>query len=549
MRANGDARVRAWRFLSVLILAMNLGCSGSSNTNGSGGDLSGGSGGTTGGSGGTTGGSAGLGGSGALGGTAGATDCGTLTAAQARDIVIANVEHVLRTTLDVAGFLEADPVISQLLTGEQADPVEFVADVDENITELVANLRDEFLVDANVESAVGNTVHYVLNPDVYCPEDPDLVATDPEYAAELELACRDSLAAHPIRFDLTRVACDAGNNLRLDLMVSSEPLRPLSVNLFTTSLAAEVDLGATLTALQRTGSFADSFVLDSDVGGHGVATLDVGQTGRAALTVGISEALVYGGSQDGEHGRIQVAPSPEALDVTLVSPGETVTGSVAMGRIDVTWPFSDFMSSFFGRTVLDTVPASEVVEISVPAVTAEFSAVLGITRTGNWIEVTGLGLGPESAVARRGADTLLAVDVNAAGERTVDVTALLDFQDEMSLSIEPSFDLAIEYNLAPVAELVSNLQPFALDDTFRIRHNGQAPAVTRLMRDAGGRFTLYDLASAPLLDVETGTLTLESRSFPEANVSVPTGSCLSRDTSLAGEHDILRGFFAGECPP
>jgi hypothetical protein len=95
--------------------------------------------------------------------------------------------------------------------------------------------------------------------------------------------------------------------------------------------------------------------------------------------------------------------------------------------------------------------------------------------------------------------------------------------------------------------LVTDLQSFARDDTVSIALTGNAPLVV-LSENVDGYVSLLDDVSGTLLSVQSGTLSLSSRTLPDENINVETGQCLERLDSAVGSHEFLAELAAQTCP-
>jgi len=82
------------------------------------------------------------------------------------------------------------------------------------------------------------------------------------------------------------------------------------------------------------------------------------------------------------------------------------------------------------------------------------------------------------------------------------------------------------------------VDPWLLDDSYRIALSGDAPATQSIEPD--------ELAGTPgALRIARGQLAIESDT---ASITVATGQCLLADAVGEGEHPLLGGLTAGPCP-
>jgi hypothetical protein len=229
------------------------------------------------------------------------------------------------------------------------------------------------------------------------------------------------------------------------------------------------------------------------------------------------------------------------LTLTSSLAEQSITGNIALGALDYGMPLDSFIDSFFQREVPE--PGTEQVLMSISG----FTSNLEYTGADDTLQLTNLGLGSGPTTATYQGSTLLQIDVNAAASRRLDVAATSSTTDPLRLAIDPGFDLDIEYALEPLANLVTDLQSFARDDTVSIALTGNAPLVV-LSENVDGYVSLLDDVSGTLLSVQSGTLSLSSRTLPDENINVETGQCLERLDSAVGSHEFLAELAAQTCP-
>jgi len=210
---------------------------------------------------------------------------------------------------------------------------------------------------------------------------------------------------------------------------------------------------------------------------------------------------------------------------------------------DVTLPLHSLIESAFNREVQPDVPASDTVKLHLYGPKGGFD----LDRTSEQLVLSAVTLGIAPATVRSGSDTLLTVDVNGDSGRTLTVLVEVDADDRPRLSAFTGFDLDLGYNLAPVADKVVDLWPFAFDDQVKIALTDGSPGAT-FMRDEDGVLSLLSRVTGPQMRVDAGSFVMTSEAYPDENVSVETDQCLLYDGTLDGEHDILRGYYGDDCP-
>jgi hypothetical protein len=501
-----------------------------------------------------SGGSSGAGGSGAVAG-AGATDgsgglgmlpkaCGSLTSADARRIVTTNVGTVLHAAVTAAQFTEGSTFIAHALQGgsQTSDAFEFADDANKSIDDFIDGLNKNVFPDANVESTTDNSVTYHPTPDVNCPLDQDLATYAPDLAAQDRQDCVDNLSKHPERYVVSRVDCGAGDVLTISLEVGADGVVPGYVTAAPTSLSLTLDVAAFVHAEQAYGDDTD---YDANPTGTASFVLDTSTQGVATFAASLSSELALGATDSASnHERVTLAAGTNLLAMKADARARTFTGSLNLATLGVSFPFRSFVEQAFNRDVTASTPASDDVAIAIPAVKGAFT----FDRAADTLKLTGLGLGSSASTVNNGGATILSVDVNPDDGRSLDATIGLDASGNLQVSPAPGFDLELGYSMNAVANKVLDLEAFAKNDTVAFKLLGSSPMVT-LLADVADNLALASRDSGAAMRVNAGTFTLTSSTYaPNENVTVPAGQCLFYEAARNGTHDILRGYYAGNCP-
>jgi hypothetical protein len=467
--------------------------------------------------------------------------CGTLTEAEARSIATGNLQTVLSGALDSVRFAEGSAALARALSLGGGGHLEFVADSEEGIADLVEQLGTTVLATENFESAEGSTVTFKMQPDVVCPATDEELANDPEGAAEDEASCRDSLAQHDVRVRITRIDCGPSDSVELTVQVSTEPLEPLRVQLNPHSASVALDVKDATVALERLGSFDEGVTFDSDLGGVIGAKIALSANDAATFDLEALEDVAFGGT-DAEGERIRIWATAAQLLHLRAEPGlQEITGTVAAKAAGFDLKLSQFIRSF-----LDREPTALVVNFSAPGLDGSFSYAGG-TDT---LTVTGLGLAGGPIKASWGEILLLTIDWNVAAERALDFI-LTPSGENASITLgEAGLDLELEYSMSLLADRVADHPAFTNDDTLHVKFGPNAPVA--LLYESPevdvDDLLITGAQEGSLLRVESGSLELTSRAVPAENVTVEAGQCLLRDSNILGEHAFLGSLSGGACP-
>ncbi len=487
-------------------------------------------------------GSGGAGGTGGTGGTGGSgvgpMPCGTLTREEASRIATDNLSTVLHGAVESARFAEAS-VLVQKVFGQGAnaeEPIALADDANVAIDEMLENLRAEVLVDANVESTTESSVTYHLTPEVNCPLDEEYFALDPDGATLEQEECSAELLAHPVRYTVSRVDCDYGDSVSVVLEVGEERIVPGVLTAGASILRLYLDVAETVRAVRADDPTA---LFDADSSGTIVATLATSY-GLATFNLGLTSDVVVGSLESENPWRFFAEASPYAAELATNSELTRLGGGLRLGTVDATLPLASF-AGMLGLELHEDVPTTDTVDLHVP----RFSSGIDLDAFAERLVLFDVEL-PTVSV-RSGEERLFSVDLNEDSEWSLNAVLELDEDAQVVLKPSPGFTLDLGFELAPVESSIVELPPYMLDDRVRIALEGETPSAA-LLEDDGGELRLKSRTEGPVLRVDAGNFVLSSESAESESVSADEGECLLFDPSLDGEHDILRGFSAGECP-
>jgi hypothetical protein len=467
--------------------------------------------------------------------------CGSIDAAAVARIAPANLERVLRRASRSLDFTDSSLVLPKSTTGHSSSAPWDHKGLDRSIDDLVRSFREDLFVDANLESQAADVVTYRLRPATMCGSSSSIAPLGDAGAPTVPMTkCEKFFTEHELRLEVRRVSCDAGENLRIDLVADPERRKVLAADLMETRLDAAVDVGESIGRLKAYGTFRDSVVFDRAQGRLAFA-IDTDAAGAATMRLAVPLAVDIKLHDDSTREGFAVGRADNAFSVNANPTTKKIHAGVALANIDTTMPLKDFVSAFFNRS--STAAGTDVVTLSLPGVQGDFD----YDGSADAIAIHSLGLGDSTSRVTHGDATLLAIDVNADTGRHVDVNVSTNPQRELVIDLAPKLRLDLTYSMASVNPLVKNLEAYALDDQVSIQIDG--PPGLRLMEAAVGTSTLMRGGTGWLLGMTVGHLALTSRAVPAENVDVAAGKCLFRSTGpFTGQHEILREISSRDCP-
>jgi len=483
--------------------------------------------------------------------------CGTLSSAQAVDFTTQKLDTALRAGLTSLAPVDSSVVLARLLTFGTQKHVTPSADGVNNLADFINTIKDDWLTSGNVESSQTNVVTFKLNPEEMC-KNTGVLTTSPDAGTTYDSNhqdCLNNYTNHPVRFSVTRINCDAGDNVHVDVLLDSDKKKVMTVDLVGTSAAASLDLGQLLSYSNSvepvSQSSSQKTVFATPATGVLSAKLDVSGTNKAHFALSLDPAINIGiktsynsadaGVTDTSLVSINVSPKQNLITVDADALAGSVQFSLGLAQTKIDFPFDAF-AQFFNRDAASGVKHAEQVSLQVPAVDGNFV----YSATGDTLTVTGLDIGQSTSTVVHGSNTLVSWDSNANAGWKLDLKANGLTTGDVALTLSTPFDVHIKYALAPVQTLIVNLQSFALDDDVDFKIAAPSSNVT-LLQDGSGYLNLVGSLSGSLLRVDTGTFAATSRAAPAANATVAAGQCLNRNPSATGSHAMLQTLSGGAC--
>ena len=483
--------------------------------------------------------------------------CGALSAADATNITAQKLDAILRAGLTSLATVDDSPVLARFLTLGRETRITPSADGISNLDDLTKTIREDWLTTDNVETTGDNAVTFKLNPENVCKNVGVMSSIGDagvSYTADHQ-DCINRYTNHPVRFLVTRIKCDAGDNVHVDVLLDSNKEKVMWVELAGNTATASVDVGKlvnysnSIEPISKTSS--ETTVFDASPSGVFSAELDVAGTNKAHLVVSLDPALLVGakttfnaadaGVTDTSLVSISIGAKQNLLIADADAALKTLQFSVGLSQMQVDFPFDAF-TNIFSRDAAAGVKHSESVSLRIPAVNGAFS----YAAAGDTLNATGLDIGQSSSTIAHGNDSLLSWDSNATTGRELAFTATAQTNGEVGLAFSVPFDVHIKYALLSVQSMIVNPQPFTLDDDIDFKVSGTNARVT-LLPDANNHLNLVGSLSGSLLRVDTGTFEATSRAVPTANAVVNAGQCLNRNPSATGAHAMLQTLSGGTC--
>jgi hypothetical protein len=483
-----------------------------------------------------------------------------ISSSQAALTAAENSERALQGVIDAADFLAASTSIAKTLnafnagsptcessgsscsdgsdcpepethcTTDEVSPEELEQarqDIRERVVELVRELRERVLIDANLEASTSTSATYNLGADVLCSESDD--PPPPAGAAELDEDCVEQVTRLTPRLVLTS---PREGDIDVTLQLGAERHEPLALALYHDSLGVRLDLGEALAVARELGEDEDLQSIQ-ELSGRLELRLVENAARDYSLELNVLEKLEAVIDSEGDHLSASLGASSPAWNVRVNGNSETLSAGMDVAAFRLVGPLRAFASLFegddsdgraFDDGVSGLLPAEEPEPRSYSGILDLFLAGLtgnvSYTRSSDELAIDQLGFGDGTSTLKHDGNTLAALDLNAASGRRINLR-VSSTDAGTQIRITPSFDLRLALGFHYIADQFDGLASYLLDDTLRVWFAGDAA----------------ELQVGEAVRVTAGTLHIESAANPEANVSVEAGMCLSGESGSDADDD------------
>jgi len=403
----------------------------------------------------------------------------------------------------------------------------------DSAADLVRELRERVLIEANLESSTSTSATYRLGPDVLCSDDSDDDApsgadpSDTNSDASSDSDCVERVTQLEPRLVLTS---PREGDIDVTLLLGAERHAPLALELYHDSLGVRVDLSEGVALARDLGEDLEGLrELDGKLEWRLVRNAERDYS----VELNVLEALSAVVESEGDTLTTSLAASSPAWNVRIDGNTNTLSAGFDLGTLRVAGPLRLFADLFEddeasvaipGATgdSFDAAPLPEPLPEPEPEPEArEYTGVIELLLAGmsgtvrytadsDVLSFVDLGFGDGTSTLKHDGNTLFGLDLNALSGRRVNLE-VTPTEDGAQISISPSFDLQLAFAFHHIADQFEGIADYLLDDTLRVWFDGEAPAIA---------------VSDEQLQVTSGTLHLSSQADPSINLDVEAGLCI-----------------------
>ncbi len=352
---------------------------------------------------------------------------------------------------------------------------------------------------------------YRIPVDMVCPADDE--------TGEMDAACVEEWQRAELRIKAEMV----DDGVDFTLLVGPDRDAPLTLELRPARVTVVVDLGEAAEAIRFLAPDAE---LPDVLEGVVAVSLVVNGPQDVSFEIAVREAVrVEANTSDGRISFSTDAKDPLA-SLRIEVAARRLTALFDLGRTRLSLPnqMNDEGSLATGTWSIDWRGLSFTA-------TAQDGA--------DEIVISNIGLGDDTSTIKLDDTQLVGIDLNPNDGRRFTMTLRPDPAGGLPIvTFEPGFELLVDVFLQPLADAGDAIDPWLLDDSYRIALAGDAPATQSIAPD--------EVTGTPgALRIARGALAIESDT---ASITVAAGQCLLADPVTEGEHPLLGGLAAGSCP-
>ncbi len=428
------------------------------------------------------------------------------------------------------------PTTTEVCTEDEVteeDLTEVRDDLNEAVDELVARLREEVFIEANIDAAGTNEtqVTYRLGANVLCKvEDPGTqtldpsgnpVTTDPPPAPEPDPECVANAEKANLR---VRLSQPNPEDVDVTFIVSDQNYEPLTLQLYDDRLGVKVDLAEGLKAMEAMGEDVDE--IDSLVG-----TLQLQLVKEAKLEYALQFSILddLGLSFHDEGGNnfaYSLEKSEPTVELAINGNTKTISATYNYGAIQLLAPLASLAEMFEDDAAAESDPlvSDSLAPVPEPAPEKTYTGVVelliaGYTGTFTYTADTdtfsfsNVSLGNKTSTLKHDGNLLASVDLNPEDGRGFDLIVHADQEtDSAVVTIDPTIDLNVALSFDKIADQVDNIPATLLNDKLRMWFEGNEPSFA---------------VEEERMRMISGSFHMSSEQSPESNVDVATGQCMT----------------------
>lgn len=407
-----------------------------------------------------------------------------ITPASTQQALTQNTEAMAKGVSEAIAFLEDSDLAMRGLGGgescvseisvdadgnetsnEYCESSEVSFDINEPSTQLTEFLKTRIFTEANVELAQPREITYLLKGANVCVD----MGND-------KAQCEDFFDKAQVRIVATS---PAPNDFNLKLLVGAAKANPITLELGSSAMAIEADLGAAKASVLTiaTALGEDAPELPETMQGKVRAALSRPGAKKLEATFSVLAALKVAGADFD----VQVAPTNNAVKLSVDGVAKTVDNQVNWAAINAKFPFWEY-EEVVTMVTDDNGDTYEEYD-SQPKTKHNIQIALGgingqalFDATSEAINLKGLGLGDTTSTLSVDGEQIVSVDLNPANGRRVDLN-MREEQDSMLLEIAPALNLNVVMAFAKIQDKFTELdvQEWMLGDTLSIKADGANP--------------------------------------------------------------------------
>jgi len=431
--------------------------------------------------------------------------------AAATQEAIESTSEALHGASNSSAFLEQSTIVPKV-AGSSKNIV-YKEDFDKGTDKFAQFLRDHVFAEGNLETEDGQSATFLLRPAVMCE-----VSND---------SCTDFFTKNQIRL---LVSSPSEGDVQIALLYSEQRFNPLTFHVSRQRVGLSVDLGASADTIRAFNG--DAGMVPDHFAGVVLFELVKNAVLDYSLRVSVVQDIAISLTKDSKQYAFGLAATSPTWEARANGNTRTITLTENLGAVSGKVPLSAFVDSVFDLGLDDPAAGNDPIDV----LFAGLTGAVNLDGASDHLRFTGVGLGNATSFIKHGQDVLFSADLNAQSGRTMDLDVSLATDDSTMIQFSPMLDMTLHFAFSALANQVRNLPAYTLDDTLRVNLAGDAHPTIKSLRNA-----------AHALQVVTGQLMLTSSAFPDKNITVSAGQCLSTQTPASGDDHPFSQYQVGLC--
>lgn len=403
-------------------------------------------------------------------------------------------------------------------------------DLRDGAAEVVAYLRDNVLIEANVDRSLTTDTHvtYRLGADILCASgngegtrtdgNDDVALPEPELNPE----CVANAERAQLR---VRLSQPQPGDVDMTLIVTNNDYEPITVQLYKDRLGLQANLAQGLEVMEALNEDTSSIETLSGL-------LQLQFIKNAALDYSLQLSVLEDlqalfSDEEGNPISYSMGKSSPTVELRADGNARTISARYNYSAVQYLAPLGQLARLFEDEVVvedsltrpepIDEPALSKTYTGSIDLLIAGYTSTFSYQADSDTFRFSDIGFGDSTSTLKYNDTVLAALDLNADHGRHFDLTVQpqtgeQDGENATLVRVDPTVDLRLAFDFAHVADQIDGIPELLLGETLRMWFEGDAPSFT---------------VTSDQIGMVSGKLHLTSENSTESDITVEEGMCLA----------------------